>query len=281
VIGFLIIAMQLLSSHNGKLLKVDSADLGGTASVTRAFSTQLEAVDRLLPGGGLGRGVVHEVLWAMGAGARPLFFAAWLARAAVDPARGAVRSREQQQQKKTARTEPRPPGAPKTAGCVVWCDPRREIYPPALARSAGIALDRLFLLRPKTADEEIWALAECLGCRGVGVTVAQPPVLSRVAARRLQLAAERGGGVGVFMRPLGAASVHHAAATRWLVEPARGERTVQRWKIQLIHGHGGRLHQPVYLEHSRDWRQPETDRVRATDQLGDRALEEAQGVASA
>src|SRR4051794_14948033 len=69
-----------------------------------------------------------------------------------------------------------------------------------------------------------------------------------------------GGGVGVFLRPLGAASVHHAAATRWLVEPARGERTVQRWKIQLIHGHGGRLHQPVYLEYSRDWRQRETDR---------------------
>ena len=256
-------------------MKVDSADLGGTASVTRAFSTQLAAVDRLLPGGGLGRGVVHEVLWRMGAGARPLFFAAWLARAAV--ARGVP---DERANAKTARTEPRPPRAPAVAGCVVWCDPRGEIYPPALARSAGIALERLFLLRPKSAEEEIWALAECLGCRGVGVTVAQPPVLSRVAARRLQLAAERGGGVGVFMRPLGAASIHHAAATRWLVEPARGQRTVQRWRIQLIHGHGGRLHQPVYLEHSRDWRQPETNRVRATDQLGDRAIAEAQGVAT-
>src|SRR5438067_2145540 len=80
-------------------------------------------------------------------------------------------------------------------------------------------------------------------------------------------------------RPRGAGSIHHAAATRWLVEPARGERTVQRWKIQLIHGHGGRLHQPVYLEYSRDWRQPETHRVRATDQLGDRAVEKETVVA--
>src|SRR4051794_40882038 len=89
VIGFLIIAMQLLSSHNGKLLKVDSADLGGTASVTRAFSTGLEAVDRLLPGGGLGRGVVHEVLWAMGsaAGGGPLFFGAWGGPGAGGPRR--------------------------------------------------------------------------------------------------------------------------------------------------------------------------------------------------
>src|SRR6266536_591927 len=123
--------MQLLSCHDGKLLKVDSADLGG-ASAERSFSTGLKVVDRLLPGGGLGRGVIHEVLWA-GKEARPLFFAAWLARAAVGG-----------------------------GGRVVWCDPRGEIYPPALA-GVGIALDRLFLLRPRTAEEEIWALAECLG----------------------------------------------------------------------------------------------------------------------
>src|SRR5258706_609095 len=66
--------MQLLSCHDGKLLKVDSADLGG-ASAVRSFSTRLNAVDRLLPGGGLGRGVIHEVLWA-GKGARPFFLAA-------------------------------------------------------------------------------------------------------------------------------------------------------------------------------------------------------------
>ena len=244
--------MQLVSCHQGKLLKVDSTDLGA-ASPGRSFSTGLLAVDRLLPAGVWGRGVIHEILWA-GKYARPLFFATWLARAAM--------------------------GGPARGGCVVWCDPRGEIYPPALG-AAGIALDRLFLLRPKSAEEEIWALAECLGCKGVAATLAQPPVLSRIAARRLQLAAERGGGVGLLLRPQGAGAVHHAAATRWLVEPARGERTVQRWKIQLIHGHGGRLHQPVYLEYSRDWRQPQTHRVRATDQLGDRTFEKETTVASA
>jgi hypothetical protein len=82
--------------------------------------------------------------------------------------------------------------------------------------------------------------------------------------------------VGLLIRPLTGA-VHHAAATRWLVEPARGERTVQRWRVQLIHGHGGLLHKPVYLEFSRDRHETTTttaDRVRATDQLGDRAGEE-------
>ena len=244
--------MQIVSCHQGKLLKVDSADLGGSAP-GQSFATGLEAVDRLLPGGCWGRGVIHEILWAQKQ-ARPLFFAAWLARAAM--------------------------GEEAHGGSVVWCDPRGEIYPPALA-SAGVPLERLFLLRPKSAEEEIWALGECLGCKGVAVTLAQPPMLSRIAARRLQLAAERGGGVGLLLRPQGAGAVHHAAATRWLVEPARGERTVQRWKIQLIHGHGGRLHQPVYLEYSRDWRQPQTHRVRATDQLGDRTFEKETTVASA
>jgi hypothetical protein len=84
----------------------------------------------------------------------------------------------------------------------------------------------------------------------------------------LQLAVERGGGVGVLIRPYTGASRHHAAATRWLVEPARGERTIQRWKIQLIHGHGGLLNRGVYLEYSR-----ETHRVRATEELADRQVE--------
>ena len=78
--------MQLVSCHQGKLLKVDSTDLGA-ASPGRSFSTGLLAVDRLLPAGVWGRGVIHEILWA-GKYARPLFFATWLARAAMgEPAR--------------------------------------------------------------------------------------------------------------------------------------------------------------------------------------------------
>jgi hypothetical protein len=230
--------MQLVSCHNGKLLKVAAEALGVSAR-QGTFLTGLAELDRLLPAGAWERGVIHEILWEGGQGARPLFFAAWIARAAAK-------------------------------GRVVWCDPHKEIYPPALA-SMEIPLEKLFLLRPKSARDEIWALAECLSCKGVSVTLAQPPPLSRIEARRLQLAAERGGGVGILIRPEGAASIHHAAATRWRVEPATGERTLQRWKVQLVHGHGGLLHRPVYLECSRD--RYEVHRVRATDQLGDRAAE--------
>ena len=80
----------------------------------------------------------------------------------------------------------------------------------------------------------------------------------------MQLSAEQGGGVGIFLRPRETAR-EHAATTRWLVAPARGERTLQRWKIQLIHGHGGRIEKTLYLEHCR-----ETHCIRAVDGLADR-----------
>ncbi|MGB7158778.1 MAG: hypothetical protein WBD40_11965, partial [Tepidisphaeraceae bacterium] len=77
--------------------------------------------------------------------------------------------------------------------------------------------------------------------------------------------AEHGGSVGLLLRPVGKRSMHYAATTRWLVAPAPGERLVQRWKIQLVHGHGGRVGETVFLECCR-----ETHSVRATAKLADR-----------
>src|SRR6185312_15913197 len=79
-----------------------------------------------------------------------------------------------------------------------------------------------------------------------------PPRLSRVQVRRLQLAAEQGGGVGIFLRTRGPGSSVYAAASRWRVSPAPGERTIQRWTIQLIHGQGRLVGQTFLLEKSRD-----------------------------
>jgi len=88
----------------------------------------------------------------------------------------------------------------KNGGAVAWSDPERELHLPALS-AAGINLRNLVLLRCANRADQLWALAECLRCRGVGATVAFIQRLSQIEARRLQLAAERGGGVGLFMRP--------------------------------------------------------------------------------
>ena len=212
--------MKLISCHDGKLHALEAGDdgLGASSAPDRSFVTGLPALDALPPGGAFARGAVHELL-AASADGQPLFFAAVLARGAGHSA--------------------------NDSPAIIWSDPAGELYPPALA-DLGIPLERLFLLRPGEADH-VWAIAECLRCRGVAAVVAGLPSrrrLSRIEARRLQLAAERGGGVGLLLRAArpggasGSASTdEHAAVTRWLVRPEPGDQHVQRWRIQLIFGH--------------------------------------------
>jgi len=241
--------MRWVHSHSGKL-QVSSTGAGradplvgnGIISVFGAqaesvgnecgFSTGLPGLDALAPGGKLARGAIHELLFHPAHGP-PLTPALLLHQA-------------------------------HQTSCLFFSDPSRTLYPPALA-GRGVDPGRLYVLRPSSREQELWAVAECLRCRAVTTVVARFDRLSRVEARKLQLAAEAGGGVGVVLRPTGRGSDIYAAVTRWLVEPARGDRTVQKWKLQLIHGHGGHVGHTILLEVSR-----ETGLVRTVDRLSDR-----------
>jgi protein ImuA len=201
--------MRFISCHDGKLHALDEPMR--EIARDRRFTLGLPLLDELLPAG-LAKGAVHEVLMRPEHGSAK-FFALLLAKQAAGN------------------------------GAIAWCDPAAELYPPAIA-AAGIALDRLYLLQPQSEIDQHWALAECLRCKGVAAAIASPKRLSHVEARRLQLAAESGGSVGVLIRPWDRHASIYAAATRWLIEPARGEQTVQRWKVELIRGgqalhHGG------------------------------------------
>jgi len=212
---------------------------------SRGLRTGLEALDEMSPGGELQGGAVHELLWRESSPC-PTTFALLLARAA---------------QKSSGNGG----AGGGVGGAVVWSDPDRELYLPALS-AAGIDLRRLLLLRCAGRKEQLWALAECMRCRGVSATVAEVGRLSQVEARRLQLAAERGGGVGVLMREWSpGSSVPYAAATRWLVEPVVGDEGAQRWQVELLHGHGGRTGKVFLLEVSR-----ETRALRASAMVADR-----------
>jgi protein ImuA len=204
------VAVQIVSEKSELFRKLSAICVG--APPQRQFRTGLDILDQLAPNEAWPCGAVHELL-ANPRGPCPKSIMLLLARAAWSVCGGAI----------------------------VWSDPDQQLYPPALA-AAGIDLGRLVLLRPRNPAEEIWSLAECLRCRGVGATVATVRRLSRIEARRLQLAAERGGGVGVFLRiPDRHHPTHYAAATRWLVQPLPGGPDMQRWSIQLVHGQGGRI----------------------------------------
>jgi protein ImuA len=227
---------ELLRALAVKGMKAVKGDGQGGGRGRGGVRTGLAALDELSPGGALQGGAVHEVLWRKSSPC-PTSFSLLLACAAQ-----------------------------KAGGAVAWSDPDRELYLPALS-AAGIDLRRLLLLRCAGRKEQLWALTECMGCRGIGATVAEVGRLSQVEARRLQLAAERGGGVGILMRQwLPGSSVPYAAATRWLVEPVAGDEGSQRWQVELLHGHGGRTGKVLLLEVSR-----ETRAMRASAMVADRS----------
>ena len=230
--------MQFISTADGAL-RIQKMSLT-IPSQPAVWKENLSALADLLPCDGLRGGAVHEILGA--GGASPWSFALLLAHAA-------------------ANASPR-------RRAVVWCDARGELYPPAAA--TALPPSQLFLLRASDPRDELWALVQSLRCPAVAAAVAAPMRLNDIEARRLQLAAEQGGGVGILLRRADDSSrAHYAAATRWLVRSAPGDEFVQRWSVQLIHGHGGQVGKTIFLEIPRDLLCP--DHVRAVDSLADRS----------
>ena len=100
---------------------------------------------------------------------------------------------------------------------VVDCD--GDFYPPAAA-AMGLPVDRLVVVRAGRAADAFWATEQALRCRSVGAVVATRLVLDEVRSRRLQLAAERSGGMALVLSPFKKAAGRHSfAAVRLLIEP--------------------------------------------------------------
>ena len=171
-----------------------------------------DAVDSALPGGGLSRAAVHEVL-AAEPGAAAGFCALVLARA---------------------------------AGTVLWIADEPDAWPPGLARF-GLSPANLVLVRAPRPVDGLWAMEEALRCPAVSGALLVLSGLDLTAARRLQLAAEAGGGVGLLLRPdtEEAASDASAALTRWRVGALAGTGGGSglgdpRWQLDLLRCRGGR-----------------------------------------
>ena len=100
---------------------------------------------------------------------------------------------------------------------LAWISPPYIPYPPALV-SSGISLRHLLVLRPPRHQDIPWAMETVLRQRCCAMVLAWPGRLVPKTVRRLQLAAEAGGGVGVLFQ-----SEHRDssfAATRLLLTPS-------------------------------------------------------------
>lgn len=95
-------------------------------------------------------------------------------------------------------------------------------YLPGL-HAASIDARTLIYLNVPRAEDVLWAMGEALKCRGFAAVIAEFPAQTRVLdltmTRRLALAAQDGGALGLILRH-GRDIEPNAATTRWLVSAA-------------------------------------------------------------
>ena len=128
----------------------------------------------------------------------------------------------------------------RSGQAMVVLDQSREFYPPAAAE-LGISLEDVIILRPGNRADDTWALDQALRCPAVAVVLARPENLDGHTFRRLQLAAEQGGSLGLLLRPASVRSEPSWADVRLLVEPLplATAASGRRLRIQLLRSRGG------------------------------------------
>jgi protein ImuA len=117
-------------------------------------------------------------------------------------------------------------------------DPERCFYPPA-ARKFGIETDRTIIARPRTAQEALLAVAQALRCSAIGTVIGTFERLADRDSRRLQLAAESGGAVGVLVRPVSEKGSPSFASIRLLLDPLPSARGRRRLRLEVLRCRGG------------------------------------------
>ena len=200
-----------LAGLRAHILRVERG--GAAAAAHGALALGVPAIDGVLPGGGLARGVMHEATGTAAAG-----FVAMIAG--------------------------------KLSGPVLWCVPassQTTLYGPGLA-ALGLDAGRLVIVYCASRDDMLWAMEEGLRDPALAAVVGEPdrPV-ALTASRRLQLAAETAGVTGLILcREAGTDGLAPSAVfSRWQVDCAPGlaieglaatagpARNSVRWRLGL------------------------------------------------
>ena len=197
-----------IARHEGGLRKIKPLLFG------------LQDMDGHLPGGGLARGALHEMIEAgfasEFAGCTTLFAAGIAAR---------------------------------LKGPVLWCLARRDLFAPGLLR-AGLHPDRVIYAEAEREREILPLIEEGLREKGLAAVVGEVSRLGLTASRRLQLAAEATGVTALIIRRWWTVAekdlVHlpTAAVTRWRIAPAPSELMPapglgrDRWQVELLRCRG-------------------------------------------
>jgi protein ImuA len=139
-------------------------------AVEDVIGSGCEALDALLPMGGLRRGKLVEWLSAVGGGGVATLSLSWAQRIQA------------------------------AGGSLVVFDSQQNFYPPAAA-ALGIDLERLIVVRPSCREDEHWTWHQVLQCQAVTAAWGWIDQLDNRTFRRWQLAAESSGAIGFLLRP--------------------------------------------------------------------------------
>ncbi|NKJ72841.1 damage-inducible mutagenesis protein [Rhizobium leguminosarum bv. viciae] len=169
---------------------------GAVARPKTVLPFDVSEIDDRLPGGGLAYGAIHEFAGG-GAGA-------------VDGAAAALFAAGI---------------AARTKGKVVWCLARPDLFAPALAQ-VGLHPDRVIYVEAIREEYVLEACEEALRFGGLGAVVAETVRLPMAVSRRLQLAAEGSGTLGLVVR-------------RWRRQTEAGDfghptAATSRWRISVL-----------------------------------------------
>ncbi len=114
---------------------------------------------------------------------------------------------------------------------LVWIAPPHEPYAPALAQQ-GIDLSRLLVVRPASATEALWAAEQALGSGVCAAVLLWLKGTDDRWLRRLKLAAEAGGALGVLFRPERHRFESSPASLRLAVSRRENEMRLDLLKVQ-------------------------------------------------
>jgi hypothetical protein len=194
---------------DARVFRLKDASAGQPLSSSRpVWSTGRRALDARLPGGGWPMASLVEVLIdAPGLGEIQLFLPALV----------------QSQRKRDG-----------DAPWIVWIAPPHEPFAPALEQQ-GIELGRFIVVRPASAMEALWAAEQALSSGVCAAVLLWLKGTDDRWLRRLKLAAEEGGALGVLFRPERHRFESSPAVLRLLL--SQGEREPQ---LSLLKVQGGR-----------------------------------------
>jgi cell division inhibitor SulA/protein ImuA len=124
---------------------------------------------------------------------------------------------------------------------IAWIAPPLLPYAPALA-GAGLPLERVLIIRTRDLKESLWATEQTLRCPLFGAVLGWAASITDRNVRRLQLAAEAGGSLGILYRPPQAARELSPAALRLRLSPLVDGLMVEIQKVR-----GGRAGRQLRL----------------------------------